>query len=429
MSSDIAVKVENLSKCYQIYAQPRDRLKQSILPRLQRVAGRQPRQYFREFWALRDVSFEIRKGETVGIIGRNGSGKSTLLQMICGTLNPTAGSIQTNGRIAALLELGSGFNPEFTGRENVFLNAAILGIDSSVMDARLEKLIEFAGLGQYIDQPMKTYSSGMYARLAFSAAIHVDPDILVVDEALAVGDAGFQLKCMLRMKELQEQGVTILFVSHDTGSVMRLCDRAMVIDQGRLLAGDQTPLKSVKLYEQLTRAVAAPALAPTVAVVESTDYAGELGGIEETRLGSREAEYLSVQFIGDDGKEKDVFQSGEDIEIRALIRSTRAFPKAVSGFTLKNRAGVDVWGDNTIFAEYDLSLQPGISALSYRTKLLLPAGEYFLYIGLADISEERTELDQRWPVRRLTVVSPRQVLGYVFAPATIELTKMTEAQS
>jgi ABC-type polysaccharide/polyol phosphate transport system ATPase subunit len=428
MSSEIAVKVENLSKCYQIYDQPRDRLKQSIYPRLQRLAGRQPNQYFQEFWALRNVSFEIRKGETVGIIGSNGSGKSTLLQMICGTLNPTGGSVQAYGRIAALLELGSGFNPEFTGRENVFLNAAILGIDSRVMDSRLTKLIEFAGLGRYIDQPMKTYSSGMYARLAFSAAIHVDPDILIIDEALAVGDAGFQLKCMLRMKELQEKGVTILFVSHDTGSVVRLCDRAMVIDQGQILPGDQNPLKSVKLYERLTRTIASPAPVQTAVETQSTDYASELLGIEETRLGSREAEYLSVQLIGDDGKEKEVFNSGEDIEIRALIKSTRAFPKAASGFTLKNRAGVDVWGDNTIYADYDLSLKPGISSLSYRMKLLLPAGEYFLYIGLADIAEERTELDQRWPVRRLTIVSSRQVLGYVFAPATIELTNITEEQ-
>jgi len=341
--------------------------------------------------------------------------------MICGTLSPTSGSIQTNGRIAALLELGSGFNPEFTGRENVFLNASILGVEKEAMSERLDNVLNFAGLGDYIDQPMKTYSSGMYSRLAFAAAIHVDPAILIVDEALSVGDAGFQLKCMLKMRELQEQGVTILFVSHDTSSVVRICDRAMVLEQGKLLLGDQDPLKSVKLYEQLTRNIAMPAKNSITLERFSHDYRNELQGIEETRFGSGEAEYLNVQFIGDDGKERDVFKSGDEIDIGATIKSNRDFEKVVSGFTFKNRAGVDVWGDNTIFADTNLTLKKGLTKINYRFKLHLPAGEYFLYIGLADISGERSELDQRWPVRRLTVVSNRPVLGFVFAPANIVL--------
>lgn len=425
-ANDMAIRVSNLSKCYQIYNTPRDRLKQFVLPRLARVTGQSPRQYFREFWALKDVSFEVKKGETVGILGRNGSGKSTLLQMICGTLSPTSGSVQTNGRVAALLELGAGFNPEFTGRENVFLNGAIHGIARDVMDSRIEKVAEFSGLDNYLDQPMKTYSSGMYARLAFSAAIHIDPAILIIDEALSVGDAGFQLKCMLRMRELQEHGVTILFVSHDTNSIVRLCDRAMVIEQGQLLPGEEDPLNCVKTYERLTRNVVMPTINFLMSGRQSTTYQHELKGINETRIGSREAEYLTVQFRGDDGKERDVFQSGDDIEIYALIKSKRDFLKVVSGFTLKNSAGVDVWGDNTFFAGYDLSLKKGYSALSYRFKLWLPAGEYFLYIGLADISGDRTELDQRWPVRRLSIASNRQVLGSVFSPATIVLSSVQE---
>ena len=193
-TSDVAIKVESLSKCYHIYDTPRDRLKQFVLPRLQRLARQPSKQYFREFWALKDVSFEIKKGETVGIIGRNGSGKSTLLQMICGTLNPTSGSIQTNGRIAALLELGSGFNPDFTGRENVYMNAAVLGLSQGEVDERYEAITEFAGIGEFIDQPVKTYSSGMTVRLAFAISVCVEPDILIVDEALSVGDAAFQFK-------------------------------------------------------------------------------------------------------------------------------------------------------------------------------------------------------------------------------------------
>ncbi|MDE2422937.1 MAG: ABC transporter ATP-binding protein [Betaproteobacteria bacterium] len=232
MSSEIVIKVENLSKCYQIYDKPRDRLKQMILPRLLRAIGIQPKQYFREFWALRDASFEIRKGETVGIIGRNGSGKSTLLQMICGTLNPTSGSIQTNGRIAALLELGSGFNPEFTGRENVYLNGAVLGLSKEEINKRFDKIVAFADIGDFIDQPVKTYSSGMFVRLAFSIQANVDPEILIVDEALAVGDVFFVHRCMSKLRELQEKKTTVLFVSHDTTAVKTLCDRALWIKSG-----------------------------------------------------------------------------------------------------------------------------------------------------------------------------------------------------
>lgn len=247
MSSEIAIKVENLSKCYQIYEQPRDRLKQFILPRLRGMVGLPPKQYFREFWALKDVSFEVKKGETVGIIGRNGSGKSTLLQMICGTLNPTSGSTQTNGRIAALLELGSGFNPEFSGRENVYLNGAVLGLTKQEIDARFEDIAAFADIGDFIEQSVKTYSSGMMVRLAFAISVCVSPDILIVDEALAVGDAAFQFKCLERLSELTESGVTLLFVSHDIGMIQSFCKRAIYL-QGGELKNKGTPSQVAEHY-------------------------------------------------------------------------------------------------------------------------------------------------------------------------------------
>ena len=228
---DIAIRVQNLSKCYQIYEKPENRLKQSIYPRLQRLAGKAPKQYFREFWALKDVSVEIRKGETVGIIGRNGSGKSTLLQMICGTLTPTSGTVETNGRIAALLELGSGFNPEFSGRENVYMNAAVLGLSKEEVDERFNDIAAFADIGEFIDQSVKTYSSGMMVRLAFAVVVHVDADILVVDEALSVGDVFFQQKCMRFLGVFQKRGGTILFVSHDTGAVTALCSAAILLSR------------------------------------------------------------------------------------------------------------------------------------------------------------------------------------------------------
>lgn len=250
MSSEIAIKVENLSKCYHIYDQPRDRLKQMTLPRLQRAIGMQPRQYFREFWALKDVSFEVKKGETVGIIGRNGSGKSTLLQMICGTLNPSSGSIRTCGRIAALLELGAGFNPEFTGRDNVYLNGAVLGLSRDEVDARFDEIVTFAEIGDFIEQPVKTYSSGMMVRLAFAVAINVDPQILVVDEALSVGDELFQRKCFSRIENIRKAGATILFVSHAGGTVVELCERVLLVDSGERLAMG-LPKQMVARYQKL----------------------------------------------------------------------------------------------------------------------------------------------------------------------------------
>lgn len=234
MSSEIAIKIENLGKCYQIYNKPHDRLKQSLYPRVQQLVGAERKHYYREFWALQDVSFDMAQGETVAIIGRNGSGKSTLLQMICGTLSPTTGTVQVAGRIAALLELGSGFNPEFTGRENVYMNAAVLGLSNEEIDARFEEIAAFAEIGDFIEQPVKTYSSGMMVRLAFAVSVCVDPDVLVIDEALAVGDAIFQVRCLDRIKRLAASGTTLLFVSHDMGMVKTFCDRAVYLEHGQV---------------------------------------------------------------------------------------------------------------------------------------------------------------------------------------------------
>lgn len=251
MSSDqYSIKVENLSKCYHVYNQPQDRLKQSVIPRLQKLIGRTPSLYYHDFWALRDITFDVKKGETIGIIGRNGSGKSTLLQLICGTLTPTSGMVMTQGRIAALLELGSGFNLEFSGRENVYINGAILGLTKEEVDSRFDDIAAFADIGEFIEQPVKTYSSGMVVRLAFAVQAMVDPDILIVDEALAVGDEKFQRKCFARLEELKRQGTSILFVSHSGPQIIEICDRAMFLEGGtRLMLS--TPLPTVRAYHKL----------------------------------------------------------------------------------------------------------------------------------------------------------------------------------
>lgn len=247
MSSEIAIKVDNLSKCFHIYDTPRDRLMQMLM--------RGSRTFYKEFWALQNVSFTVGRGETVGIVGRNGSGKSTLLQLICGTLNPTAGAIDTHGRIAALLELGSGFNPEFSGRENVYMNAAVLGLSRAETTARFSEIEAFAEIGDFIDQPVKTYSSGMMIRLAFAVAINVDAQILIIDEALAVGDELFQRKCYGRIDALKKAGATILFVSHSGGTIIEFCDRAILLDSGEQLALGR-PKDIVGKYQRLIYAPA-----------------------------------------------------------------------------------------------------------------------------------------------------------------------------
>lgn len=239
MDDGTAIRVQSVSKSYRIFERPQDRFKQMVLGRF--------RNYYQDFWAVRDVSFETKRGQALGIIGRNGSGKSTLLELIVGTLRPTAGAIDVNGRVAALLELGAGFSPEFTGRENVYMNASLMGMTRDEIDQQLPKIVDFAEIGDFIDQPVKTYSSGMFVRLAFSVQIHMEPDVLIVDEALSVGDIFFQQKCFRRIREMRDRGVTLLFVSHDMTAVRHLCDRALLLQSGRV-AFEGAPEDAVSRY-------------------------------------------------------------------------------------------------------------------------------------------------------------------------------------
>jgi lipopolysaccharide transport system ATP-binding protein len=357
MSDDIAIKVEDLSKCYQIYDQPRDRLKQMVLPRMQRAAGMQPRQYFREFWALKDVSFEVRKGETVGIIGRNGSGKSTLLQMICGTLNPSSGSIQTNGRIAALLELGSGFNPEFTGRENVYLNGAVLGLSKEEIDCRFDDIAAFADIGDFIEQPVKTYSSGMMVRLAFAVAANVAPDILIVDEALAVGDWLFQKRCFQKIEHLVSNGTTLLFVSHDQESVRTLTHRALLLAHGQSLAwgtSSEVVLEYRKLlHEEESAYFTALLNETTVETPSSTAEPIEAPAKANTRselmeFGDGHARIVGVRVFNSDGEECSSFYPGEQLRINVRCQALATARKLNVAVRLRNKEGVKVYSWGTL---------------------------------------------------------------------------------
>lgn len=338
--SDVAIKVENLSKCYQIYDKPHDRLKQFL------VKGRK---FYREFWALNDVSFEIKKGETVGIIGRNGSGKSTLLQMICGTLNPTSGSVQTHGRIAALLELGSGFNPEFTGRENIYMNAAVLGLSIEETDARYDKIVEFADIGNFIGQPVKTYSSGMMVRLAFSVAIHVEPDILIVDEALSVGDAYFQAKCAKMIQGIIARGSTVLFVSHDTASVKSLCSRALLLESGRSKYLGDVNTAVEKYYSALIESQrtdrGAEEVAPQTRNVSSkfsdgADAFQSMASFQRIKNGA--AEFINVGLVDENGKLIDSADFGQTVVLRQIVNVHKDIPILGLAYHIRDKNGQDI---------------------------------------------------------------------------------------
>jgi len=445
MSSDIVIKVEGLSKCYQIYDQPRDRLKQFVLPRLQRMAGLQPKQYYKEFWALRDVSFEVKKGETVGIIGRNGSGKSTLLQMICGTLNPTCGIIKTNGRIAALLELGSGFNPEFTGRENVYLNANVLGLNRSEIEQRFDEILAFAEIGDFVDQPVKTYSSGMMVRLAFAVIAHVDADILVVDEALAVGDAFFTQKCMRFIRHFQSNGGTLLFVSHDTGAVVNLCGKAILLKQGQVIEKGSPKEVSERylttLYET-NQVVDGPLGSKTnvshsqeqsltedrdmrVALFNSSTLRNDIEifrfNPDSAGFGTGEAKIQSVRLLDQDGASLSWVVGGENVilEIRCLAYKDLARP--IVGFQFNDRLGQIVFSDNTFLVYRDKIFNvkaKDVLVAQFKFRMpIFPNGDYTISPAIAEgTQEEHVQLDWLHDALALRVQSSSVCFGLIGVP-------------
>lgn len=358
MSSEsaVAIRAQGLGKCYHIYDAPALRLRQFILPRLRRLMGFAEHSYYRSFWALKGLGFEIRRGETVGIIGRNGSGKSTLLQMICGTLVPSAGEVETFGRIAALLELGSGFNPDYTGRENVYMNCTVLGLSKEQIDQRFDSIVAFADIGNFIDQPVKTYSSGMFARLAFAAAIHVDPEILIVDEALAVGDFAFQFKCLRRLKELAAAGCTVLFVTHDIEQVQRLCSRALYLRNGEAVFYGEAG-EACSRYLADVREAEGPAAASEPAPAVPLAGGGRLADeqihrefaerVAAYRSGSRQqGEILALSVNGVHGAEPYV-GFAEPLVVEITFRLYEPLPNPALAFYVVDAAGQLLIGTNT----------------------------------------------------------------------------------
>lgn len=397
----VAIRVSGLSKCYQIYDRPEHRLKQALWPRLQRLVRQAGKQYYREFWALQEMSFEVAKGQTLGVIGRNGCGKSTLLQLICGTLTPTAGSVDINGRVAALLELGSGFNPEFTGRENIYMSGAVLGLSYKDVAARFDDIVAFADIGDFIEQPVKTYSSGMYVRLAFAVIVHADADILVIDEALSVGDAVFTQKCMRFLRRFKETG-TVLFVSHDAAAIVNLCSQAIWLDAGKvrmhgsalevdkaysmhcaqLVAGESETLAPLKDADA-SRAVTAPA--PVVDNDVRVDFFDNIVHSDGWSTGA--AEILKTEMRGADGRSCNVFSGGERVvlSIRAVAKTRLRSP--IIGFLLKDRLGQSLFGQHTFENGIAVPAAEVNDVLEAKFQFLLPMlpnGEYSMTVSIAD---------------------------------------------
>ena len=357
---EAVIEVDDVSKRYRVYDRPQDRLKQAFL---------RWRQYYREFWALRGVSLRVARGEAVGIVGRNGSGKSTLLQIIAGTLAPTVGAVRVRGRVAAMLELGTGFNVEFTGRENVFLNGAILGLTRREMEERFDDIAAFAEIGDFMDQPLKTYSSGMVARLAFAVAFSVDPDVLIVDEILAVGDIGFQQKCLARLRSLRDNGLTMLFVSHSVDAVRSVCQRALVLVDGRPAYLGRAE-QAVNLYlSYIRQETNRAALAQQGDLAAPIALSSTVGG--HTRYGTGHVQIERVELVDAEGRPCRAFVLGDVIALEATVRAHVDAKDVSVSFLVRDMTGVDLMGTTTFDERIILPPLPRGAAMTVRFRFTI----------------------------------------------------------
>jgi lipopolysaccharide transport system ATP-binding protein len=407
-SGDVAIRVNGVSKCYPIYGKPQDRLKQSIYPHLQRVLGRPVREYAHEFCALREISFEVQKGDTIGVIGRNGSGKSTLLQLICGTLAPTSGSVETNGRVAGLLELGAGFHPEFSGRENVYMNGVIQGLSKKEIDHRFDDIASFADIGAFIEKPVKTYSSGMYIRLAFAVIAHVDPDILLIDETLAVGDAVFTQKCMRYIRDFQRRG-TLLFVSHDMASVQNLCTSAIWLNNGtpKMIGtskevthaylrftlqetyGEKAKLNAITNQENEKKdheAVSADDVSKLIDYEAKLSAKDNIKHAEGWRTGI--ADLISVQLERLEPQPEGPLLGGEKVRVTIRAKANQELSNPIIGFTVRDRLGQELFGENTLSITNERGVkvvagQELVAHFAFRLPML-PNGQYAVMASVAN---------------------------------------------
>ncbi len=422
---DPVITVEQVTKCYQTYRKPIHRLWQSFATK---------KQYYSEFWALKGIDLTVHRGETVGIVGKNGSGKSTLLQIIAGILQPTSGQFETHGRISALLELGAGFNPEFTGMENARLNASIMGLSREEFHAKLPDIVDFCGLGDFLHRPVKTYSSGMFVRLAFAVAINMNPDILIVDEALAVGDVRFQRKCFRRLDQLKEEGVSILFVTHSTDSVLQYCDRAIMLDEGELkLTG--SPKQVVQAYLEMMFDSDVEVKAPVE--VNADDYSVDFDPSEdncvkhptynsnEHRWGDGRAKICHYEVLQNGAHTNGLVQRGDEIRIRASVLFNQDVDDLIYGVTVKTNDGNAVYGTNSrLVGQLPTRQASGdLVSIEFTLTLNLLAGDYFVSLGVAQDHESKDNIaiDRRYDLIHLHISDTQDAFGYAALDGQLNL--------
>ena len=453
MEKDIAIEVKNLTKVYRLYDKPMDRLKDSL--------GLNRTKKYREHLALNNVNLTIKKGETVGIIGTNGSGKSTILKIITGVLSPTEGEVNVDGHISALLELGAGFNMEYNGIDNIYLNGMMIGFSEEEITKRLDAILEFADIGDYVYQPVKTYSSGMFVRLAFAVAINIDPEILIVDEALSVGDVFFQAKCYHKFEEFKAQGKTILFVSHDLSSISKYCDRAVLLNQGVML-GEGTPKKMIDIYkqvlvgqyplpkaegenllddEEIRKAAAdaadgkgkdkvaksadsgktdtdpdkAPGKIPAQAAAENPDT---------LEYGDGAATIENIYVTDESGKTTNSIIKGTEFTVHMKVRFNRDVAAPIFAFTFKNIMGIEITGTNSMVEKAFLEpVKAGaVKDISFTQKMTLQGGEYLLSFGVTGFEQDNFTVYHRlYDALNVTVVSDKNTVGYYDMESTCKV--------
>lgn len=419
--SDYAISVEHISKLYKLYRGRADRLKDALHLTKKKT--------YQEYYALSDVSFTVNKGETVGLIGTNGAGKSTLLKIITGVLTPSAGQIEVNGKISALLELGAGFNMEYTGLENIYFNGTLMGYTKEQMEEKVPQIIEFAGIGDYIYQPVKTYSSGMFARLAFAMAINVEPDILIVDEALSVGDIYFQSKCFKKMDEIKKNGTTVLLVTHDMSSVVKYCDKVVVLDHGKVIK-EGNPKEMVDIYKKILvhqYDENEPEKSDRIEIKEDT-WMSKLSLNEENVLyGSGKARIVDFGFFDEQDNITGLILKKSVFKIRMKVEFMEDIEYPIFAFTVRNVRGAEVTGTNSMFERLEIPLakKGETYVITFTQKALLQGGEYLMSFGCTGYEDgEFTVYDRLYDVANLTIVSEQDTVGAFDMDSKVEAIKL-----
>lgn len=411
--SEFAIQVKHLDKMYKLYNKPSDRLRETL-------GFKVP---VREHYALRDVNFQVERGETVGIIGTNGSGKSTILKIITGVLNPTAGEVKVDGRISALLELGAGFNMEYTGIENVYLNGTMMGFSKEEVDARLQDILDFADIGDFVYQPVKSYSSGMFVRLAFAVAINIDPEILIVDEALSVGDVFFQAKCYRKFEEFKKMGKTILFVSHDLSSISRYCDRVILLNKGVKLE-EGSPKQMVDMYKQLLVGQD-PAKAEEKKEEQKESWSQQFQvNPNMLEYGTKLAEIVDFAVLDDKDRCTNTIEKGSSFRIRMKVVFHQDIQEPIIAYTFKDIKGTEITGTNTLFEKKSVEhSQTGDSCtVTFEQEMFLQGGEYLLSFGCTGYKDgEFTVFHRLYDACNITVVSNKNTVGFYDMNSKVEI--------